>query len=377
MRETLADSTLARYAGRFVWLALDFDNPANQAFVAGRDVAYTPSLFVIDPEDERATATHIGGMTLGELNRFLDQGERGIKGRAREPADAALARGDEMVGRGRLSDAAAAYREALRLADLGSPQRVGAVRALTWALLTDRESRACAETSAAEAPSMPREPAFASVVLSGLVCSNQGAAAPWAEAARKTLEPLAAEAAALPTALRDDRFQLYQQLMHAAQHRGDAASLARWGGRWLDEIEATVPGSDDERSALDIARVDAVALLDTPARALPALAASERAMPGNYNASLRLAQVATAAKRYDEALAACERGLAHVTGPLGRSWLLQTEAEALVDKGDAAGARRVLEEALVSARAISTKRNRDSNVERITRAIEEAEQTVR
>jgi tetratricopeptide (TPR) repeat protein len=235
--------------------------------------------------------------------------------------------------------------------------------------ITDGQSQACAETVTAEAPGLPRDPTFASVVLSGLSCANQAGAAPWAEAARKALEPLAAEAAALPTALRDDRFQLYQQLMHAAQHRGDGAALARWGERWLDEIEATVPASDDERTALDIARVDAVQLLETPARALPALSASERAMPGNYNASLRLAQIATAARRYDDALAACERGLAHVTGPLGRSWLLQTEAEALLGKGDAAAARRALEEALHSARAIGTRRNRDSNVERITRAI--------
>jgi hypothetical protein len=369
MRETLADPSLARNAGRFVWLELDFDNPANQAFVAGRDVAYTPSLYVIDPVDERATATHFGGMTLPELNRFLDEGERGVRQRTKAPAEAAQARGDERLGRGRLADAAAAYREALRLTDPGSSRRAGVVRALTWTLLTDGQPQACAETATAEAADLPREATFASIVLSGLSCANQAGAAPWAEAARTTLEPLAAQAAALPTTLRDNRFQLYQQLMHAAQHRGDEIALARWGARWLDEIEATVPASDDERTALDIARVDAVVLLDTPARALPALFASEQAMPGNYNASLRLAQIATAAKRYDDALAACERGLAHVTGPLGRSWLLQTKAEALVGKGDATAARRALEQALQSARAIGTKRNRDSNVERIARAL--------
>ncbi len=92
-------------------------------------------------------------------------------------------------------------------------------------------------------------------------------------------------------------------------------------------------------------------------------------MPANYNASLRLAQMATAAKRYDDALAACERGLAHVTGPIGRAWLLEVEAEALAGKGDAGAARRVVEEALRSARAIGSARVRDHNVERITRAM--------
>ena len=32
MRDTLADASLARYAGQFVWLELDFDKPENEAF---------------------------------------------------------------------------------------------------------------------------------------------------------------------------------------------------------------------------------------------------------------------------------------------------------------------------------------------------------
>ena len=371
MRETMADPSLVRHAGRFVWLELDFDNPVNQGFIARHGVAYTPTLFVIDPVDERPAATHIGGMALPELTRFLRQGERGVRDKAASPADAALARGDAMVGRGKFGDAATAYREALRAAGPGWADRPRAVRALTWALMTGGEVRACAETAAAEAPGLPREETFPSVVLSGMSCTNQGGSAPWADSARRVLEPLAAEASALPMALRDERFQLYQQLMVAAQGRDDKVALARWGERWLGEIESTDPASDDERSALDIARVDAASLLDRPERALPALAASERAMPENYNASLRLAQMASAAKRYDDAIAACDRGLAHATGPIARCWILQVKAGALVGKGDRAGARRVLDDALAVARTIGTASNRESNVRNITRAIEE------
>ncbi len=371
MRETLADGSLARQAGRFVWLELDFDKPGNQAFVVGRDVEYTPSLYILDPADETAAATHVGGMTLPELYRFLDRGERGVRQRPQRAPDAALARGDALLGRGRPADAAAAYREALRLAAPGSPERARALSALASALLTGRDWQACAETAAAEAPGMARDPAFASVVRTGLSCAGQGGAAPWAEATWKALVPLAEEAVALPAALRDDRFQIYQQLMDSAKERGDSATLTRWGARWLEEIEAATPASDDERTALDVARVDAVSLLGTPERALTALAASERAMPTNYNASLRLAQTAAAAGRYDDALAACDRGLVHATGPIGRTWLLETKAEALAGKGAAAAARRVLQEALRSARAIGSVHVRDHNLQRITRAMAE------
>jgi hypothetical protein len=370
MRETLNDASLAGQAGRFVWLELDFDKPGNQSFIARHGVSYTPTLMVLDPADERATATHVGGMTLSELHLFLDQGERGVRGKAASAADAALARGDELAGRGGQTEAAAAYREALRLAGPEWPARSHAVRELTWTLLNGGKSQECAETAAAEAPRMPRERVFASVVLSGMSCAGQGGSAAWAESARKTLEPLAVEAVALPAALRDDRYELYQQLMDAALRRDDAAAVARWGERWLDEIETTTPTGDDERSALDIARVDAASYLETPARVIPALAASERAMPASYNASLRLAQMANAAQQYDDALAACDRGLAHVTGPIGRSWLLRTKAHALEGKGESARARATLEEASKAARTIGLASMRDMNVRMIDQEIE-------
>ncbi len=369
MRVTLADATLARQAGRFVWLELDYDKEANQAFLAGHGVAWTPAFFVLDPADERATATQFGGMTLPELNRFLDQGESGVKGKARSPAYAALARGDERAGHGRPAEAAASYREALRIAGPKWPERAHAVDALISTLQVARDTQACAETAAAEAPGMARERSFASVVHVGLGCANSGRAAPWAEAARKILEPLAAEAAAVPTALRDDRFEIYQQMMVAADRRGDAETRNRWGRIWLAEIDATTPTNDDERTALDIARVDAVSILGEPALALPALAASERAMPDNYTASARLAAIAADAGRYDDALAACDRALAHASGPMGRTMLFMTKAQAWDGKREPAKARAALEDALTAASAIGDKRIRDNHVAMIKRMI--------
>ncbi|HXH39963.1 MAG TPA: hypothetical protein VNN08_15135, partial [Thermoanaerobaculia bacterium] len=279
--------------------------------------------------------------------------------------------GDENLGRGRQAEAVAAYRDALRLAAPGWIERDRAVRSLTYALWMSRQYQACAEVAVAEAPRMPRQRLFGSVVMIGLSSADTDARAPWAVAARKTLEPLAVEAIAQPETLRDDRFQLYQQLMHAAELRGEKAGSTPWGDRWLRELDATRPANDDERTALDIARVDAASAIGQPARVIPALIASERAMPNNYNASLRLAEMESDAKRYDEAVAACDRGLAHVTGPIGRTWLLQIKAEALTGKGDRKAARRVLEEALRAARQITTPGSRESNVKRVSRMIDE------
>ncbi|HLJ44468.1 MAG TPA: hypothetical protein VKU01_00585 [Bryobacteraceae bacterium] len=373
MRAELNDASLARYAGRFVWLELNFDKPSNQDFITKHGVEYTPSLYVLDPTDERATATQLGGLTLAELTRFLERGERGVLAKSNSPVGAALAQGDELLGRGQRSAAIASYREAIRLGGDGWPEHGRAVASYAWVLMNDRQYRACADTAAAEAPTMKRSQVFARVVLAGISCLNQETSAPWAVTARKTLQPLAIEAAAVPGLLRDHRFQLYQQLMYDAGLHNDNATLKKWGERWLAEIAAIKPTNDDERSALDVSRVDAASTLEEPLRVIPDLIASEKAMPANYNASLRLAQMETAAKRYNEAIAACDRGLAHVTGPMGRVWLLETKADALMGKKQPSEAQDVLQQALRSAREIGLKTARDRNISKVETQIKEAE----
>ena len=377
MRVTLSDSTLARQAGRFVWLELNFDDPANREFLTRHDVVYTPTLLVLDPADERATASHFGGMNASELAAFLDRGARGIRGGAQSSADSALARGDEFLGRGHVAEAATCYRSALRRAEPGWRERGHALAQLTWALMAHREPQACAELATAEAPRMSHDGDFVRVVLAGLACANQADSSAWGDAARKSLEPLAAQAADVREATRDHRFQLYQQLMIAAANRSDSVTVHRWGERWLREIDAVAPKNDDDRTALDVARVDVVSIMGAPERVLAALTASERAMPRNYNASLRLAQVLYDVGRYDDALAACDRGLVHVDGPIGRTWLLETKAQTWMTKGEPDSARRALEAARQSASTISTPANREQNLRRISRMMAEADRPVR
>jgi hypothetical protein len=371
MRATLADVSLARYARRFVWLKLDFDKTENGPFVEGREVSSTPTFFVIDSRDEQATATQEGAMTLGELRAFLERGERAFEGRSGAPAETALERGDALLARKDVQGAIAADRDALRLGGPDWADRDRAVAALTMALADAGDPEACAETAVAQAPGLPRREAFGRVVLAGLGCSDGGTA--WGQRAREALRPLAIEAIALPSTVRDHRFKLYQELMGEADERGDRATVERLGGAWLAEIDETRPGSDDERSALDIARVDAAQILSDPLRVLPALRESERAMPKNFNASLRVAQMELAAKRPGEAVAACDRGLAHATGPLGVAWLMQVKAQALVRSGRPEEARLVLREALAAAGRIGPSSPRKNNLAMITRALEEVD----
>lgn len=373
MRQELTDPALMKYAGRFVWLELNYDQPGNKDFVVGHAVRGTPMFFVLDPADERVTASRFGSMTLPELGAFLERGERGLERRSASPADSMLAHGDGQLGAGRAADAAVSYRAALHAAAPGWASRAHALAQLTHALQTAGDVQACAEIAAAEAPRMKRDGEFVRVALSGLQSANRGdSAAVWAPPARRALVPIAAEAAALPGVDHDTHFQLYDALVEEADGRNDHAAHARWEERWLHELDGIEPRSDDERTALDIARVEAASALGLPDRFVGALEASERNMPNNYVPSLRLAQILSMGKHYNQAIAACDRGLTKVDGPLGRTWLLLLKGQAQVGKGAMTQARGTLSEARKSAQAIGDPGIRDNYLRSISRSMSEA-----
>jgi len=93
-------------------------------------------------------------------------------------------------------------------------------------------------------------------------------------------------------------------------------------------------------------------------------------MPNNYIASLRLAQMQVAAKQYDEAIAACHRGLFRQPGAVGKAWLLRLEAQALQAKGRNAEARQVLEQALRVAEHIPSKESRENTMSGIKKMLD-------
>ena len=368
MRGMLAHANLARYAGQFVWLELNYDSPENREFFEKYGASATPTFFVIDPQGGEVIAMQSGAMSLPELTQFLDRGTKGLMASKQAPAEAALMRGDALLAQ-RPEEAAKAYEEALRVAPGKWPRRELAEASLVQALQDSNQWQQCAQTAAAEAAHMQRDAQFARTVVAGMWCLVSADPAPWSNAAVETLEPLAKEALSLSTTVRDHRDAIYRTRMYIAMACKDTAAAAKWGDLWLAELDAIKPADDEERSALDIARVENLDIFGDPQRILPALVASEQAMPANYNASLRVAQMENAARHYDEAIAACDRGLSRSPGANGRAWLLQTKARALTRKGEKAEARRALDEALEAAQAIPEKASRDMNVSMIKKAL--------
>jgi tetratricopeptide (TPR) repeat protein len=368
MRDLLAHADLARYAGQFVWLELSYDEPRNSEFINKYGASATPTFFVINPQDEKVVAMQTGVMSLLELTRFLERGASAVLTKNQTPADAALTRADALMAE-QPAEAAKSYLAALQLGAADWAHRELAEVSLIEAFQSSRQWQQCVETATTDGGLMKRDVLFVRTVVSGMWCLASVDPAPWADKQLKILQPLAEEALTLPITVRDHRDSIYRTLMLVEVARKDNEAALKWSSRWLAELDAIKPRGDDERSALDIARVENVQIIGDPARILPALRASEKTMPNNYIASLRLAQTEVAAREYLEAIATCRRGLTRRPGAFGKTWLLEIEAEALEKRGQTSEAHQRLREALKFAAQIPSVQSREQVVATIKKTL--------
>jgi tetratricopeptide (TPR) repeat protein len=349
------DKALARQAGRFVWLAIDTERPENAAFVAKFPITSWPTLLVLDPRSEKAALRWLGSATVPQLERLLDDGEHAVRGDA-AGLEGELARADALYADGHPAEAAERLGQLVARAPADWSRRPRAVESLVVALMDAKRPEDCARTARAEGPRLPRSPSLANVAGVGLSCALQAPReAPWRKDAIAALEILGQSALAPPPIemAADDRSGLYESLVQAREDAGDAEGERALAARWATflEGEAERAPSPEARAVFDSHRLEAYRMLGEPARALPMLQASERALPQDYNPPARLAATYQALKRYDEALAANDRALARVYGPR-KLRVLSQRASILREKGDLAAARKTLGEALAFARTL-------------------------
>ena len=353
MRATvLNDPALAKHAGRFAWLSINAEEARNAGFVEHLAVAAYPTFLVLDGATGNVALRWAGSLTAPEFERLLDDGERAVAASGvGSPADAALARADRLGAEGKTAEAAAAYTEALRLAPAAWAGRGRALASLLAALQKSGDLEQCAALSRRETPALTRGPAFAGAAAAGLQCAvDAPETAAWRDPAIKDLETLVVESLALDNVLADDRSSAYGMLVDLRDARGDQAGAKEMAGRWLSFLEnqAAAAGSVEARAAFDSHRVAAALALGDPARAVPALLASERDLPDDYNPPARLAILYRELGRFDEALAASRRALDLAYGAR-KLRIFDTRADIYTKMGDPAAAKRTLGEGLAYA----------------------------
>src|ERR1051325_463002 len=103
MRATFHEAAHMPYAGQFVWLELDYDQPRNAAFLDAHPTGF-PALFIIDPASDAVVDVWTGSATLAQITQICDHALAGPP----SGADAALRRGDALLATGKSADARAA-----------------------------------------------------------------------------------------------------------------------------------------------------------------------------------------------------------------------------------------------------------------------------
>lgn len=389
MREfVFPDPSLTSRAGQFVWLAVNIEDEKNAPFLVKFPGEAVPTFAVIDPGEESVVLRLVGSMTVPQLHAFLDNGRIAVAGGggSGRQADETLRKADQHYGARRYAEAAEAYRLALGQAPADWPPYGRAVEALLYSyqqtdVATDPSSMAamaarnrCVELAQSVLKRLAGTPSEVTAATTGLDCAldmkddvpdkAQRVAALEAEVRRIVADPKAAGAA-------DDVSSAYGSLLQARRKAKDEAGARRTAEDWAAYLEgaaarAATPG---QRTVFDSHRLTVYLELKQPERAIPMLEASERDFPQDYNPPARLAAAYQAMKEWDKALAAADRALGRLYGPR-KLRVLELKADVLKSKGDPAGARRTLEEAVAFADALPPGQRSQSRVAGLRKKLE-------
>ncbi len=345
------DKALARYAGRFVWLAVDTENPINAGFLKKYPISVWPTLLIVDSKKEQVALRYAGGATVPQLEKLLNDGSHVVHG-ARSPADQAIARADGLANAGKAAEAAKEYAKAIELAPKGWSRIGRASESLTFTLLVSRQNEKCADEALRLYPRVRGTYSAANVAVNGLSCATDlaehGATFEALEkAARETLDdpkiPLAA----------DDRSGLYETLFGAREAVKDEAGARKIGEEWAAylEREAKAAQTPQQRAVVASPRLEVFGDLNEPQRAIPMLEQSEKDFPNDYNPPARLGIAWREMGEYDKSLAAFDRALAKAYGPR-KITIYQGKALTYSKKGDKEGERQTIEQAIHYAESL-------------------------
>lgn len=365
------DLGLVKQAGRFVWLSVDTEKDASASFVEKFPVQSWPTLFIIDPSDQKVALKWVGSAGVPELEKLLSAGEGAVHGVASK-LEQQLAAADGLFGQGKPRQAAEAYAAVVEQAPLDWPNRPRAIESLVFAWQNARDRQRCAETALQYAPSLPRTSSLANVATTGLSCALTGTdKQPWREEAIAGLESINREALLIENLLADDRSGIYEALINAREVNKDKAAVQTLAIEWnrFLEREAAKATTAEARAAFDPHRLVVALRLNQVERMIEPLKASERGLPWDYNPPARLAVVYRELGRYGEALAAIDRALARAYGPR-KLRLFDSKVLILTKKGDVATARRTLEEALQFASTIPSQQVPTSMVQKMRSDLE-------
>lgn len=351
------DKALERYAGRYVWLSIDTENAANAKFLSKYPIRVMPTLLVVDPKNETVVMRYAGGATVPQLAKLLDDGERAFHARG-NTADAILVSADKLASTEKNDEAIKLYEKAIAVAPKNWPRLGRAAEALMMTLTLAQQNEACAAAARDLYPRLKGTTSGANVASMGLGCAididanNATRAGLFKVLEQDTLDAFH-DPAVRSKMSGDDISGMYQSLIAArdAEREQTAARALREEWAAFLEKEAGAAKTAEQRAVYDSHRLTAYLELGTPEKAIPLLEQSERDFQNDYNPPARLALAYKAMNKLDEALAASDRALAKAYGPR-KIGIYRTRTDIYAARGDKAGARKTVEEAISFAKSL-------------------------
>ena len=372
------DEALERYAGRFVWLAIDTENGKNSTFLQKYPVHALPTLYVLDPKREAAVVHYVGGATVPQLTKLLNDAEKTYQAKSLTPADTLLSSAEKLAAQGLADESIKLYEQALAKSAKNWAPFGRTAESYLVALSMKPDNETCAEQARTLYPRLKGTPSGANVASVGLSCTTElDAKNPKRAELLTFLEQATREAFDDPKVVisGDDRSGMYDALVSAREAQKDDAGAAKLRQEWIAFLEKAAAESKtaEQRAVYDSHRLSLYLMMKTPEKAIPMLEQSEKDFPQDYNPPARLAAAYRALGKNDEALAAIDRALAKSYGPrkIGQ---YRTRADILLAKGDKEAARQTLQTAIAYAKALPAGQRSDRTVAMLEKKLGEVTQ---
>jgi tetratricopeptide (TPR) repeat protein len=368
------DKALGRYAGRFVWLSVNTEDSANAAFLAKYPIPALPTLLVLDPRRDNVALRYVGGATIGQLTKLLDDASANVRKGAQNEADRHLVAADKLAAAGKHAEAANEFEAALAAAPAKWSRLGRTAESFLFSLSSADENERCAKQARKLLPRVDTNTSVANVAATGLGCAL---ALDEKIADRATyvheLEKATANVLARPKVdiSADDRSGLYISLIGAREDAKDEAGAKALRAEWsafLDR-EANAAKTPEQRTVYDSHRLSAYLSLGTPEKAVEMLLQSQKDFPEDYNPPARLTAAYRALKKYDEALAANTRALQLAYGPR-KIGMYTTRADIQAEIGDAAAARKTVEDAIEFVKTLPDDSRRAQRIASLQKKLE-------
>jgi hypothetical protein len=323
----LQDPALKPFAQRFVWVAIDIENPTNAELLKRLPVRTWPTFFILSPQDQAVQSVHYGAASVQQFRDFLIKGEANVRqrrtpgGRGRTEEVLALIKNGERAALAQnYSEAEAAYSQAL--ARLGSDgERLTSV---ALALISTRSAaqrwEECVNLGLSHGPQTVNNTTAVDFLAVANECASH---LPTPHGKKKhlldlSLTRLTAVLQESKGALSvDDRSEALRLLreVHLAQGNSEAAMTLAQEQRALLDRAAAQASSDAMASTFSWPRAEVYVYLGQGRALIPALGALERALSDQYDPPYRVAWTYHQIGEQPKALAAAERALHLAYGP--------------------------------------------------------------